>query len=288
MTHFDELDADDSPGSRHYYAQRHGLQPGRIDLETACKLFRSTITALEADDWLQEWAGYHCVDDGDVPGTGGIDPELFAFRKTRLRGLWPPAEEWHGWDVLHLLTAVEFFFDVVSQPVGGRYHDYMNCGYHGSTFNRKKGRARYQAEVNEFLPDLDDGFELLANGEVLRAVPTGLEDLLADELPDSASDDQKRDVEHAISLFRSKSSTERDQRDAIKTLAGVLESIRPELKSLFIHKDEADLFQIANGFNLRHRNAQQQTHYDPAIFLPWLFYSFLAAVQGAFKLRERA
>src|SRR5438552_2910000 len=93
------------PRPRRYWNQRHGDLHGRIDLPSACVLFRSTITALLAENLLDEWVGYSCV-DGPISGRGGDDPAEFAFRKTRLRGMWPPDSTWEGWDEAHLLTAV--------------------------------------------------------------------------------------------------------------------------------------------------------------------------------------
>jgi hypothetical protein len=44
------------------------------------------------------------------------------------------------------------------------------------------------------------------------------------------------------------------------------------------------LFQVLNGFGIRHHNPQQQTDYDADIFYPWLFYYYLAAVRAGQKL----
>src|SRR5918999_581355 len=106
MDEFDKFET--GTVSRRYWAQRHGEGAHHIDLRTACSLFRSVIEALVAEDLLQEWAGYECVDDGFVAGRAGHDPEAFAFRKTRLHGLWPPDHTWEKWSESHLLTAIEF------------------------------------------------------------------------------------------------------------------------------------------------------------------------------------
>jgi hypothetical protein len=42
-----------------------------------------------------------------------------------------------------------------------------------------------------------------------------------------------------------------------------------------LSKDEADLFNIANNFALRHHRATQRDDYDDA-WLTWLFYVYLA------------
>jgi hypothetical protein len=43
---------------RQYWATRHGADPGRISLDTACGLLQSLITSLRAENYLTEWTGY--------------------------------------------------------------------------------------------------------------------------------------------------------------------------------------------------------------------------------------
>ena len=79
-----------------------------MNLSTAIEMFRSLVTGLERDGYLQEWFGYHCVDDGDVPGRGGDNASAFAYRRTRLADIWPPSSAWDEWDEVGLFTAIEF------------------------------------------------------------------------------------------------------------------------------------------------------------------------------------
>lgn len=58
--------------------------------------------------------------------------------------------------------------------------------------------------------------------------------------------------------------------NAIVDLAGVLERHRKLVKATFTRKDEAALFEIANKFDLRHRDAGQRGDYD-LDFFEWLF-----------------
>jgi hypothetical protein len=76
-------------------------------------------------------------------------------------------------------------------------------------------------------------------------------------------------------------------RSAIVTVAGVLEANRNLLKDELLTGDESALFQIVNTFNLRHRNADQRTDFDP-VFLEWIFHSFLATAGLIGRLQRRA
>lgn len=248
----DELDVEETGPPSAFWAQRHGKAGGPLDLSTGASLFRSTVTALRGEGYFAEWAGYSCVDiEGEYEGTGGTDLEAFAFRKTRLHGLWPPSEDWDSWDLDYLLTAVEFFYSVVSKPTDGWYHDYMRCGQHWIAFRAHSGRSRYRGEVNEILIDVGGGFELEVEGAVVRSIPSGLEELVEEELPATASSDARQTLQHAIELFRARGSSEHDQLDALRSLAAVLESVRPQLKQVLQTKDESDLFEMLNRFAIR-------------------------------------
>lgn len=121
-----------------------------------------------------------------------------------------------------------------------------------------------------------------------RVVPDGFEKVVDESLPPSAGADRQEAFEHAIALFRARGSNPLAQRDAIKNLGDLLEEVRPQLKAALTSKDERDLFEMLNRFGLRHRDARQQTRYDPDVFLPLLFYAYLAAVHAAFRLLARA
>jgi hypothetical protein len=138
------------------------------------------------------------------------------------------------------------------------------------------------------LADVAGGFVLELGGAVVRAVPSGLEEVVEQELSAPAGSDARQTLQHAIERFRARGSSEHDQLDALRSLAAVLESIRPQLKEVLETKDESDLFQILNSFGIRHADAKQQGKYDRRVFLPWLFYSYVAAIHAAFQLIDRS
>lgn len=245
---------------------------------------RALVSGLEAQGYFQEWFGYGCVDDGSVAGLAGDDPAGFAFRKTRLDGMWPPSAEWLVWDEDHLLTAVEFLHDHVSKPEQGRNHGWSNCGWHYNQFDRQAGQTLFLQEVNGILRDLDDGFELERSGDVVRASPTGLADLLSVEVPPSDDAYVRVTIEDAVRKYRRRSSSAGDQLDAVRDLAGCLERLRPQLGQVLSRKDEADLFELANRFGIRHSDAGQKVDYDRPIWLEWMFYYYLATLHAVLRL----
>lgn len=274
--------------SRRYWAQRHGENAGAISLPIACRLFRSIVESFRERDYFQEWFGFYCIDLEWVAGLAGADEAAFALRKTRLDGIWPVADTVEAWDELHLMTAVEFVHDFISKPVSGTYHSYNNCGWHYEQFDAETAQEEFRTEVNEILVDLGDGFELDDGGQVVRLSPSGLDSLVAAAVPASTNQLIKQTIDDAIRKFRSRGSSPRDRRDAVRDLVGVLELLRPKLKLVLDEPDEDALFNIANNFALRHENSRQRRSYDPAIWLSWMFYFYLATIHAGLRLIERS
>lgn len=274
--------------NRRYFSIRTGREPGRvtIDLELLRRLFYVTYRDFEDRYYFQEALGYTCVDAGRVPGTMGRDPEMYAFLRLRKPDLFPiePDKLYSENDVFDL---IEFLYDHVSKPVHGWYHDYMACGWHYDKFDKKAGQEEFRQAVNEFLQDYQGGWELSENGEILAKGDPGLENLFTAPLPSSDPKNVTERVQAAIRKFRRHKSTIEDRKDAVRDLVDVLEYLRPQAKAVLHKKDESDVFMIANNFGIRHHNQLQKTDYDPAIWLSWMFYFFLATIHATVRLIDR-
>lgn len=137
---------------------------------------------------------------------------------------------------------------------------------------------------------LEPPLELAVDGTIVQTSPRELAPLIDHPLPsDVATSDIADDVRSAVAQFRSRSASIADKQSACVRLAGVLESLRErkETKAALMSDDEARLFEIANQFGFRHRNAQQRTGYDREVFTEWVFFSQLAAIRLVARLRGR-
>jgi len=215
-------------------------------------------------------------------GLAGSDEKAFVYRRTRLEGIWPIEANSQNWDRDTLLTAVEFMRDCVAKPLDGRYHDYQDCGWHYSVFDDSEGRREYRMEVNGLLRDLEDGFELQENGEVVRLAPNGLEDLL-NTMPPGPPDVQTA-IASAVRKYRQRTSSQDDQMDAVRDLASLLESLRAETKKVLASKDDDAIFELLNKFAVRHLNSDQYSRYDRRTWIPWMFYFLLASLHASLDL----
>lgn len=273
--------------TRRYYSIRTGKNANgaSIDLEMLRTLFYSIYRGLEDVGYFQEHFGYNCVDEGDVPGKLGVDPGTVMLFKLRKQHLWPFPEKFYEFSEEDLFDVIEFLYDHCSKPIDGRHHDYSQCGWHYHTFNPEEGQAEFVARVTEVLGSYGPGYELSRDGEILELASPGTEPLLTADLPIKDRNIRGR-VQSAIAKFRRYRSTTEERRDAVRDLADVLEYLRPQLKTALDKQDEADLFNIANNFGIRHHNQLQKTNYDQAIWLSWIFYFYLATIHAVVRMME--
>src|SRR5437867_3813844 len=130
--------------TRPYFSMRSGRRPPTIDLEMAKRLFHAVYDDLVERGYFNELVGYNCVDARRIAGVAGADVGAFVFRRTLRANLWPVQEHASFWTADEFMDAVEFLYDHVSKPVEPRpYHDWNECGYHDSVFDKAAGQARY-------------------------------------------------------------------------------------------------------------------------------------------------
>lgn len=140
----------------------------------------------------------------------------------------------------------------------------------------------------QILAEYGPGYELTPNGEIIEVGLKGLRDLERAPAPPADPRDVNARMDAAIDKFRRRGATVNDRRDAIRDLADVLEFLRPRAKEVLTSKDEADLFELANRFGIRHHRADQKTQYDTAIWHSWMFYYYLAAIHATTRLIAKA
>lgn len=147
------------------------------------------------------------------------------------------------------------------------------------------------AHVNQYL--MYDGLELVKDGMYYRlrplpeTIPGEFSPLLDADVPAPAPVEVSSKIERAVEQFRKPGSSLDDRHEAVRNLADVLEYLRPEAKKALTNKDESDLFELANNFGIRHHKKGQKTEYEPAIWLSWMFYYYLATIHALLRLIER-
>ena len=197
------------------------------------------------------------------------------FRKT---DLFPIETHIERYSEDNLFDVIELLYDLVSKPTKGNFHSWSNCGWHYSEFDKNVGQSEFLSQINPQLNDYQEGYELSQKGEILLKGGPGLHDLLVTEISgrDPKNIDDK--VKYAVLKFQRHRASVEDKREAVRTLADVLEFLRPEIKKFPITKDEGEIFNIANNFGIRHHNENQKTDFDQDAYLEWIFYSYLSTI----------
>lgn len=274
---------------RAYYSSRIGQNPegSNYTLSILKRLFLAIYKDFIIQERFQELLGKGCVDDPESYGLAGPDVEMFFMRKLRKESLWPIPDRLEHYSEADLFDVIELLHDYVSVGTEGWMHSYAGCGMHYSRFDRSSGQSEFRTAINDILADYSTGYELSSQGEIIHLPEAGFEHLSQAPIPHPDYRNVGSLIDAAVLKYRRRASTIEDRRSAVLDLIHVLEFLRPQVKEYFATKDEADLFNIANNFGLRHHNDRQRNDYDPNIWTSWMFYFYLATAHTAVRLIER-
>ena len=271
---------------REYFSVRTGKNQEDIhfDLPLLKRGFINIYKSYKTRFYFQEAYGYDCTDKGFVSGLMGEDIEIFFLTRLRKSNLWPIETNIDAYTEDDLFDVIELLYDFVSKPLQGYYHQWNGCGWHYLTFDKQIGQSEFRAEINSFLERYLEGYTLSQDGQILLQGGPGLKELLATEIPvhDPKNVDEK--VKYSVQKFRRHRATVEEKKEAVRTLADVLEFLRPRIKQLPFTKDEGEIFNIANNFGIRHHNSTQKTEYDKDVYLEWIFYSYLSTIHLVLRI----
>ena len=270
---------------KRYYSLRHNKEKNTLDIEGLRTIFAITCRDLNSRHYFDEHLGLDCT-NGFISGHVGPDVDGYIFKKLRKNGLWPIHENVDQYSQDDIFDLIEFLFDHISKPLekDSYYHDWNQCGYHYEHFDKTVGQSEFIEEINQFLNDFAEGFELSVSGEILILGEPEFRQLLESPVPTDEKENITAKIDLAKNKFRRYGSTLEERADAVRLLADCLEYLQPQLKSVLNNKDESDLFNIANNFGIRHHNTKQQNNYDKNIWLSWMFYFYLATLHACIRL----
>lgn len=176
-------------------------------------------------------------------------------------------------------------FNNTSYPENKYFHSWNNCGWHATKFDKVKGQTIYFEEISKLLEGFEEPYRMTYEGIIFREAPSGLEELIEEPIESGEPENVDDRVQYAITKFLKFDSTLPEKKDAIRTLSDVLEYYKQQDIRL-PKKDDSDLFQIINGFDIRHHNKEQQGEYSNEVWYEWMFYTFLASIHVLTKLHK--
>lgn len=270
---------EDAPPRRPYWRERNAEPRERagITSEAVMREALGLINELEDAGYFEKRFGKDCVDDS-YDGT----PERILERELSTPIQWPLDRERLIADLDLFFDVLELLHDLAARPLQRSLHSYGECGWHHSSFDIGSGRVVYRWRMNKILERSGIGLRLADDGDDAGRLVTVTSDTrmmlvrAAEHRQSNEADDQ---VRHALALFRARGADRHQKRSAVAALALVLEERRHGvLVDALASTDRGKLFEIANGFHIRHQDAKQQRDYDD-FYLDWIFWLYLSTVE---------
>lgn len=145
----------------------------------------------------------------------------------------------------------------------------------------------YRVKINNIISKYGLGYELTTEGYIRDLISNGLEILVDSEQGVIEDEDSRKKIKDAKNLFLSHKSDDVKKWAAITLLGGVLEKRQKTGKLNLYKKDENELFEVLNRFNIRHNRPDQISDYDKEVFYPWIFYNLLSALDASLKIQKK-
>ncbi|HEV2498298.1 MAG TPA: hypothetical protein VGY31_01805 [Terriglobia bacterium] len=188
------------------FTERHGMSEPRVKEELDGDLTRGLLTVINAKIDENLFGGAFSEECPDGGGRSiGCDLEklragLAAYNVVSPR-VWPNENGELPSDA-QLFDLVEFLYEHAGLPEPYAYHQFF--GHSHFSYDEKKGRARFEHEVNRFFERNGLAFEL-TDGEVQRMAPSGLQEALASTVFRTGDADLDRLLETAREKFLNRS-----------------------------------------------------------------------------------
>jgi hypothetical protein len=262
-----------------YYSQRYNIGTrDAYSLDNLITLFIQIYQEYRENGYFDELIGYKDSYGNWKNGKKGDDLDSFVFLRIGKQRLTPIGTDnfYREDDIFDL---IELFYDHVSIP--------EEINRYSRSYDSEGGKRDFRTVINNVLENYKDGFELTEVGYIREKNLNGLENLVDQKQEHTSDGEPTVIIEEAKKKFFHYKSSESDKKSAILELGGVLEMYRRNIQKKFTSKDEDELFNVLNNFQLRHSNLKQKSDYDEEIFYKWIFFNQLSAIDAYFKMLNR-
>jgi hypothetical protein len=267
--------------TRVYYSSRK--QPKKLSVDELYQKLQHLFLLLRDQRYFRERAGI----------SGQEYPEAIKHEASLALSFEPfPITKWAPDKITedNIFDTIEFLYDLASKPDEEyRVTDDSGFSYWEWKYDEAAGRAEFRSKANAFLADYQPGYELTEQGEIVELGAHGLRHIFNAEIIRYDEENVDSRVRAAISKWRSRHSTIREKKEAIRELADVFEWLKKtgKLSAVLDRKDESAIFEIANNFGIRHANPKQKTNYDQGIWYSWMFHFYLATYHATIRLLNK-
>jgi len=191
------------------FTERNGLNEPRVKEELDLELTKGLLTVVKAkmaENLFAERFPELCSDSPNPPI--GTDYQKLRDGLGAYSVIYPddwPKYENGNYDYPtdpQLFDLLEFLYEHAGLPHGHGWHSFF--GHDHLTFDKDKGREKFEADINRFFERNGLAFEL-KHGEVQRIAPTGLQEALATTVFKTGDDELDRLLETAREKFLNRS-----------------------------------------------------------------------------------
>ena len=275
---------------KQYYAERNGLFNNRLSLSLAELLdcfiqtyryfydkncFELASNGIyETNEWTNEKT--QIVSPSMAPS-----PQVFFNVQMQSQQVWPIYEYIEYYDEATLFTVIEILYDHIA------VYDWAD-----NKIEKDEVKAEYAELVNNILRAYKDGFYLVpTSGFIMEQPNQALREQLAYE-GDEVPEEIYLKLKSASQNYYRFDADNESKKKAIASLADILENVRTEVKDLFndefnTPKNEHDklIFEIVNGYNIRHNNPRQKTDYSKDVWYDWMMQYDTSTIIAFYKMK---
>lgn len=274
-----------------YYSERNGLLSKKLELDLydLLQYFRSLYRYFENKgyfEYAQNGASrdipYTCDQEQIAAPTFIPTPEVYFANVLQDKEVWPIWQYVEQYDEATLFSVIEILYDRI---------DVYN--YQADKIEKEEVQREYAEQINNLLKAYKDGFYLEpTNGYIMSLPNVSLRkqlEYLGEDMPESIYGQ----LTTASEMYYRFDANLEQKKKAINILADILENEREALKNMLneeyeIGKNEHDklIFNIVNGFNIRHNRADQKRNYSKEIWYDWMMQYYTSVIIAYYKLKK--
>lgn len=274
-----------------YYAERNSLIEYDLNIsfeelkEYFFKVYqyfnnRNCFEAATKGIWIKpQWEEEYQA----IPPIFAPAPEIFFMNHLHSKTVYPIHEYYSFYSEVELFTVIEILYDTIS------VYDYEK-----KVLETDEIKKDFATQVNNILQFYDEGYFLEPNsGTITKGVNDSLKMMLTEDLKELVSEDIMSQMRSAVKLYYRFDANLEIKKKAINIMADILEPLRSDLKDILnekfeVNKNDHDklIFEIVNGFNIRHNNARQKTNYEHEVWYDWMMQYYSSVIITYFKLKS--
>ncbi|QHS24337.1 hypothetical protein GWK91_16265 [Virgibacillus sp. MSP4-1] len=230
------------------------------------------------------WQSEQFKDDYQLyPPSLSPSPEIFFINHLNRDKVYPIWEYYDTYKEEELFTVIEILYDHIG------VYDHKK-----GTFISDEYKKEFAEHINNLLKRYKSGYYLNEKYGFIMELPNdAITALMNTEKPETMDDDVIEQLKTSVKMYYRFDSNEETKKKAINILADILEPLRNDLKEILnneydVNKNNHDkaIFNIVNGFNIRHNDKKQLTDYSKQIWYDWMMQYYTSVIFTYYRLKS--